>query len=112
MAVFAEFSLWSLQCVQMKDECEIAEQCGWSLWLYLLIAPSHFAFVIEHQFTAQRIMFVPLHRVLLCFFFGSCVCVPSCVANSISTAAVRGEALQDDAPCPSAFRSNYLLGAQ
>lgn len=40
-------------CVQMKDECEIAEHCGWSLWLYLLVAPSHFAFVIEHQFSTE-----------------------------------------------------------
>lgn len=59
-----------------------------------------------------------LHRLLL---FSSCVSflgaellisLPSCVANSISCAAVRGEALGDDAPCPSAFCTNYLFWAQ
>lgn len=86
VAISTEFSLCSLGCAQMRDGGEIAVHRERSLWLHLLVALSHFAFVIEHQFTAQRITCVPSAQApLVCFFrffFGSwaVVSLPSCVA--------------------------------
>lgn len=116
MAVFAEFSFCSLGCVQMKDECEMALQCGWSLMALSPCSAFTFCFcnrtsIHSTEDYVHALAQAPL-VLLLCFVFGSwaVISLPSCVALSlISSAAVRGQALQDDAPCPSAFCTNYLF---
>lgn len=46
-AASAELPLWSVRCVEEKDECEVAVRRGCSLRLRFLVTPFHLAFVIE-----------------------------------------------------------------